>query len=158
MKILKGLERGFKGLFGTDKQGMEQVADQNQQELINLLMARSKGQNSLAEAQSKAGLQQNLANTSRGINAIGGIGASLKRKRINDLGATTGQNIAQQGAMARMAEANEAQGTLGNILAGRAATQADLSKATREQRAGLFRSLGQMGASVASKVMTGGAV
>jgi len=109
---VKDLEKKKEKLAGVEKeaQDRESTSLQQRQDLIKRLEAQSKGEGpSLAKAQLKAATDRNLAQQLGAAGAQRGGSASSRQRQLARAQAAGGRDVAQQAAVARMAEQQNAQ-------------------------------------------------
>jgi len=149
-KKLLGQGKNVTGL--DDYNIQEDPYGRNQQvALTDMMMARAKGQTpSIAQEQVRQGMQQNQAGINSTIRGMGGINNAMKQRMMINKGAQIGQDIAQQGGLARMQEQMETEKSMGGLLAqmrdadlGREKMSMESRNAKNDRKQSTIRSIGQ---------------
>lgn len=130
---MSDITKPFKSIFGQERaEANPSHFETPTRDLSALLMKRATGEaDSLAELQTTNALDTNLQNTITAIKSASGVSPALRARMISRAGESTGTQIAKQGGELRLAEQQNAERNLGQILTG--ARGQDISAFEQEQ-------------------------
>lgn len=134
---LSGLESKFKSMTGTDR--ATSTYDKPTQDLVSTLQAQSQGKGpSLVGEQAKQASDNALANTVSSIKSTGGVNQALKSRMALRAGERAGSQVARDTTIGKLKERQDAQKTLGSVLAGARGQDLDAETSRKKEKASLF--------------------